>query len=561
MTSALKKDSTISATELISSVNEMLDQIKEVVNYALNMLNNVLDLSKIKSGSYHVNKKLFDLQDLVNRSTRMQLVKAKARDVKMSFVSSPESIIAYTDNDIVVRIVANFISNSVKFTFAGAVQPFVWRVEDILTSEDDFQTNTTSSLPKQMVTSAELPSFGGKEEHFLKSMSSQDSTQETEFQPSDPKTKLVAVGVADTGIGLKKDVLKIAEAGLSDSDSKSMVSGAKNSGFGLHLIHQLAKTLNSKIHLCSLQQCRKLLNKDMLDALNEYEKIQDEQKKDKETDVKSPGPGTVLYITIPVCENGIEAQKFLNSTTMPEGHMSDVGNVSKDTKDIKYIFSPKPAPNSDNGSFRVLVADDVFMLRKGMVNTITNVFSTFPDCTVSIYTACTAEDMLRMVASQPFDLIISDNQFAVPSDVKHLSSEGKSAQGRPHVLYVKGTTTRKCISNYFVNEQFDIQEGDGVLAGFDALMQLENQENPPFPTPVLMLLTGHNISAPPDSGIIVTQKPLRKSELVPLLECKAPNLIKLGICVEDEGSSREGNDNKIKIINRHGSQLFVRESR
>merc|ERR1711971_1519569 len=37
MTSALKKDSSLSPEELISSVNEMLEQIREVVNYALNM--------------------------------------------------------------------------------------------------------------------------------------------------------------------------------------------------------------------------------------------------------------------------------------------------------------------------------------------------------------------------------------------------------------------------------------------------------------------------------------------------------------------------------------------
>lgn len=49
----------------------------------------------------------------------------------MSFTPMPEPQIAYTDEDIVVRIVTNFISNAVKFTTAGAVQPFVCPLEKI----------------------------------------------------------------------------------------------------------------------------------------------------------------------------------------------------------------------------------------------------------------------------------------------------------------------------------------------------------------------------------------------------------------------------------------------
>merc|ERR1740124_1549949 len=95
------------------------------------MLNNVLDVSKIKSGSFETKKKLFDLQDLVSRATIMQLVKAQKRKVKMSFVKSKEPQIAYTDEEIVVRIVTNFISNAVKFTTSGAIQPFICPLKDI----------------------------------------------------------------------------------------------------------------------------------------------------------------------------------------------------------------------------------------------------------------------------------------------------------------------------------------------------------------------------------------------------------------------------------------------
>ena len=99
------------------------------------------------------------------------------------------------DKDIVLRIVTNFISNSVKFTKSGCVQPFVIPVEEMATA-----------MP-------ELKSLGDSH---------------------------VCVGVADTGIGLSAEQLEKAKLGLYNSES-TVENNAKNSGFGLHLAHQLAE--------------------------------------------------------------------------------------------------------------------------------------------------------------------------------------------------------------------------------------------------------------------------------------------------------------------------------
>jgi len=112
MTSTLQEDSTITHSGLMSSVNEMLDQSQEIVRYSLTMLNNILDLNKIKTGSFEMKKEAFDLTDLMQRATTMQLVKAQARGVKMKFQPPKERCVAYTDKDIVSRVVTNFISVS-----------------------------------------------------------------------------------------------------------------------------------------------------------------------------------------------------------------------------------------------------------------------------------------------------------------------------------------------------------------------------------------------------------------------------------------------------------------
>merc|ERR1712224_613088 len=76
----------------------------------------------------------------------------------------------------------------------------------------------------------------------------------------DEGMKLVAVGVADTGPGLSRGLLDMAAAGLFNSDAKKMNSGAKNSGFGLHLAHQLAGTLGSLVNLTDLESFKEMYN-------------------------------------------------------------------------------------------------------------------------------------------------------------------------------------------------------------------------------------------------------------------------------------------------------------
>mmetsp|Transcript_38069 Transcript_38069/g.45997 ORF Transcript_38069/g.45997 Transcript_38069/m.45997 type:complete len:1181 (-) Transcript_38069:92-3634(-) len=582
ITASLKKDSTISPAAVMSSVDEMLDQIKEVVHYALNMLNNILDVSKMNTGTYDVDKKIFDLQDLVSRATKMQQVKAKLRNVKMSFIPSPNPQIAYSDSDIVVRIVTNFISNAVKFTTCGSVQPFVCPVQMILPDTNDSidspnKSGKTSFEQMKLDVSREVPSDAcdTDDESTLTIDSSSNVADKSEFDHL--KTKTMIVGVADTGPGLSRSLLDLAEAGLSNADSTSMVSGAKNSGFGLHLAHQLAKALGTRVHLSSLEQCKNFLNEDTLNAMMEHQRSHvDEgmQKKnmaiEKEGDLKVanrgtkgsnvPGKGTVLFITVPVFADRVSAQKALEKIKEQDIVLLE-GNESSSKEIIsRHVFSPLPAPNSPRGSFRILVADDVAMLRKGLVHAFVDIFSQFPNCPLTICTACTAEDALRAIASEPFDLMISDNQFATPTTLTALSPE-EEKRDRPHVFLGAQTDSsvpmRQNIKNFFTTERFTIREGDGTLSGLDALVQIEKaSHSSPLPFPVLMLLSGHKIHLPNDCGIIIVQKPLKKSQFVPVMESHALRLVKLDQCVnvkKTKGSSI--------IMNKFGTQIFVDDRR
>ena len=517
MTSSLQKDPSVNSETLVSSVSEMLDQNKEVVNYSLNMLNNILDVSKIKAGSFETQKSFFDLQDLVSRATTMQLVKAQTRGVKMSFTPLPEPQIAYSDEDIVVRIITNFISNAVKFTTAGAVQPFVCPLESI-----DPATNKKKIKSVRVDNNNES---GGDDDSCYAAV------------------KYVAVGVADTGPGLSRELLNIAEAGLFNSDASKMNSGAKNSGFGLHLAHQLAGTLVSEVNLTDLETFQDLCNADMASVLN----LDSSESQDGASDAGSvysediPGKGTVLYITIPVLSDVQKAKAIQESTPDAEQAL--------DSSTKKYVFSPSPSPNSVDGCFRILVADDVGMLRKGLMRSVLDIFKEISDCPISVSTACTAEDALRAIGSQAYDMFICDNQFAPPSHLNRFSPEDEDTR-----LQVSNhgdqNDVRKSVAEFFKKEAFTIAPGDGSLSGLDALLQLAQNTNPSISIPILVLHSGHQLELPGQLGIIVVRKPLKRIDFVPLLERNAPNLVETGMCVE---VNRGG---ETIVLNKGGAQLF-----
>lgn len=367
------------------------------------------------------------------------------------------------------------------------------------------------------------------------------------------KTKMYAVGVADSGPGLSESALTSAETAIITKNSKSSVHGAQNTGFGLYHAHLQAKALNTKLHLTTPDKCRHFLNEDICNAIACYKKNSTGDKESLDMSMRDepgPGRGTVIYLTIPVCDDeslstAQELEKKVETTAL---------NAAIATHQFKYSFYPLPSVKSPNECFRILAADDVLMLRKGMVHAISTIWRTqFPSCPVSVCTACTAEDVIRAARSEPFDLIFCDHIFDHDqSKLLSLSSEEIATKGRPCAIFNgKGSSqeiSRNVISEFFKGERFTLLEGDGSLKGLDALQQLAETKNPPFPIPILVLISGHEVQISPDYGIICVQKPLKtQGELIPLLQFHVEHMLKTGRLVLDNGIVRNGN----------GSQMFV----
>ena len=366
---------------------------------------------------------------------------------------------------------------------------------------------------------------------------------------------MVAVGVADTGPGLTQELLNLAEAGLFNSDSQGMNSGAKNSGFGLHLAHQLAGTLGTRIHLSDLSYTQGLFNADIAKA------------------VKEQKSGTVLFVVVPVFEDGNHGkEKVLDKKSRMDVHGS--GGLPRRSF---YRFSPQPSMAKAGDSFRILIADDVLMLRKGLVRSVLQLFKAFPKgWPLTVHTACSAEDMLRSATSLPFDLIICDNQFGSPTNLRSLSADNVRRGIRPHITYggeSSGSKLQELVSDFFRLEEFSIEDGDGNLSGLQALTQLlatapcrahggpggdageGGAAGLPHPIPIVMLLSGHKFDLDPGCGIIVVQKPMKTAEFIPVLEAHARRLVGWGLCLE-EGEDGVDPVRRSRVVNMRGTQIF-----
>ncbi|BAQ60400.1 ammonium transporter [Geminocystis sp. NIES-3708] len=106
---------------------ENINIINRSGNYLLNLINNVLDLSKIEAGKMTLNEKNFDLYTLMNEIEDLLQLKAEEKELQLNF-ERDENVPRYirTDETKLRQVLINLTNNAIKFTEEGGVNVLVY---------------------------------------------------------------------------------------------------------------------------------------------------------------------------------------------------------------------------------------------------------------------------------------------------------------------------------------------------------------------------------------------------------------------------------------------------
>lgn len=105
-----------------SDVKRYSDVIDESGKFLLELINDVLDLSKLEAGVFEIKNSEFDTKELLNRIADIMTARAKANNLETKFVISesiPETIVG--DETRISQVLLNIIGNACKYTKEGTI--------------------------------------------------------------------------------------------------------------------------------------------------------------------------------------------------------------------------------------------------------------------------------------------------------------------------------------------------------------------------------------------------------------------------------------------------------
>jgi PAS domain S-box-containing protein len=98
---------------------EFAAHINDAGSHLLNLINDVLDMSKIEAGKMELHLERLDFNELVYDCTTLMRVQCEKAGVELSIDNADDSLWLSADRRAIKQILLNLISNAVKFTPAG----------------------------------------------------------------------------------------------------------------------------------------------------------------------------------------------------------------------------------------------------------------------------------------------------------------------------------------------------------------------------------------------------------------------------------------------------------
>ncbi len=116
--------------ELGARYVEYAGLIRRSGNHLLELVNDLLDLSKIEAGRYELDLAEFDVRAIVEEVVRLSLDSAEKKQVALGMVTPEAALIVRADERALRRMLINIVGNALKFTPEGGRVMAIARVED-----------------------------------------------------------------------------------------------------------------------------------------------------------------------------------------------------------------------------------------------------------------------------------------------------------------------------------------------------------------------------------------------------------------------------------------------
>ena len=129
--------------KLENKQKQYLETILRSGKHLLELINDILDISKIEAGMAEINVTSFDLYRLLDGIEAMLHLKARAKRLQLKFELNPElPQYVQTDENKLRQVLINLLQNAIKFTDSGSVVLRVGFFEEV-----NIEENSTPSTP------------------------------------------------------------------------------------------------------------------------------------------------------------------------------------------------------------------------------------------------------------------------------------------------------------------------------------------------------------------------------------------------------------------------------
>jgi cell cycle sensor histidine kinase DivJ len=93
--------------------------VHESGGHLLELINSILDMSKIEAGKFELTEEIFDLKETADAAVRFVKMSAERSGVALRLAIAPEAASIFADQRAVKQVLINLLTNGVKFTPRG----------------------------------------------------------------------------------------------------------------------------------------------------------------------------------------------------------------------------------------------------------------------------------------------------------------------------------------------------------------------------------------------------------------------------------------------------------